>query len=237
MQVSEHWNLGKMSKMLLCLAICVTSCVVVTLFFSPQSETLLQVSSERLFLYSVVFGCFLLVTGEMVGLFENSIRKSVWKRALQAFFSSGASTFGLLVFVWLIEFDFIGRFAILKIFLSTGLGTFIFLDLLNSFSIRNPWRVMALVDSSKRKIIVEDTDPNFSAFEWIEPKNLSAQQEHFGLLLDYCRENRVEIVIIEGMNSEFPRSTSYGYTCFWSARHVRNGFYRDLLPKNSLNRS
>lgn len=203
MQVSEHWNLGKISKMLLCLAICVTSSVVVTLFFSPESETLLQVSSERLFLYSVAFGCFLLVTGEMVGLFENSIRKIAWKRALQAFFSSGTSTFGLLVFVWLIEFDFIGRFTILKIFLSTGLGTFIFLNLLNSLSNRNPWRVMALVDASRKKRMVEETDPDFSVFEWIEPKTVSAREEHFGLLLDDCRENRVEILIIEGKNSEF----------------------------------
>jgi exopolysaccharide biosynthesis polyprenyl glycosylphosphotransferase len=203
MYSSEHWNLGKLSKMLSCLAICVTSCVVVTLFFSPQSETLLQVSPERLLLYSLVLGCFLLVTGEMVGLFENSIRKIAWKRILQAFFSSGASTFGLLVFVWLIEFDFIGRFAILKIFLSTGLGTYIFVDLLNSFSNRNPWRVMALVDASRRKIIIEETDPNFSAFEWIESKTVSTQEEHFDLLLNDCRENRVEILIIEGKNSKF----------------------------------
>ena len=203
MQISEHWNLGKISKMLLCLVICITSCLVVTLFFSPQSETLLQVSPERLFLYSVAFGCLFLVSGEMVGLFENSIRKITGKKALQALFSSAVSNFGLLVLVWSIEFDFIGRLAILKMLISTGLGTFIFLNMLNSLSNRNPWRVMALIDSCRRKKIVEGTDPNFSAFEWIEPKTESFQKEKFDSLLDDCRKNKVEILIIEGKDSEF----------------------------------
>ena len=79
MPASDHWNLGKITKMLSCWAICISSCLVVTLFFSPLSETLLQVSPERLFLYSMVFGCLLLVSGELVGLFENSARRMTGK--------------------------------------------------------------------------------------------------------------------------------------------------------------
>lgn len=202
MQASDHWNLGKITKMLSCWAICISSCLVVTLFFSPLSETLLQVSPERLFLYSMVFGCLLLVSGELVGLFENSARRIPWKRALQALFSSGVSTFGLLLIVWLIEFDFIGRFTVLKMFLITSLGTFIFLNFLNNLSNRNPWRVMALVDSNRKKIITNETDPDFSAFEWIEPKTESAQDGYFRSLLEECREKKVEILVLEGKDSE-----------------------------------
>ena len=49
MNRQENWNFTKVSKLIFCQLICdAGTCLFVVLFYSPESETLLQVSMERL---------------------------------------------------------------------------------------------------------------------------------------------------------------------------------------------
>ena len=53
--------------------LCATSCVlIIPLFFSPVSETLLLVSKERLIFYAISYGLSFLFFGEVVGTRESN---------------------------------------------------------------------------------------------------------------------------------------------------------------------
>ena len=76
---SEHWNLSKVTKLVLCQLIAMGVCLVVTLHYSPASETLLQVNRERLLFYAATFGR-LLFTGWRS---QRSFRRSTTKRGME----------------------------------------------------------------------------------------------------------------------------------------------------------
>ena len=74
MSSSINWNLGKSPKVFASMAISVLVAYVVPRFFSPAMETLVLVSTEKHFLYSLWFGFSFLVIGEMTGIFEQKLR-------------------------------------------------------------------------------------------------------------------------------------------------------------------
>lgn len=205
MEARQHWNLGKIAKMLSCLFLSAGSCLVVTLFFSPDSETLLQVSPDRLFLYSILYGMLFLLAGEMMGVFESSRLVAAWKRGMTCFFSAASSTFGLLVVVWLVEFDFIGRFVILKMTLCSGSGVLVFLESLHFLANRNPWRVLALVDSRRRVMLAESSRDQMAAFEWID-SDPQFDPDEFSSFLELCRTKGIDILVVEGRESAIKES-------------------------------
>jgi peptidoglycan/LPS O-acetylase OafA/YrhL len=117
----EHWNLSKVTKLAVCQLIAMGVCLFVTLYHSPASETLLQVNRERLLFYAASFGVFFLLAGEVSGLFVDQRRSGAWKRVFLALVSSGLAVLALIILVWTIEFDFVGRFAALKMLGGLGL--------------------------------------------------------------------------------------------------------------------
>ena len=66
----------------------------------------------------------------------------------------------LLLIVWIIEYSFIGRFAIVKILLCTALGSFISSFLIKKFFSGNPSRCLLLLSAQRRNAIVEGTKQN-----------------------------------------------------------------------------
>ena len=128
----EHWNLSKVAKLAVCQLIAMAVCLFVTLYHSPTSETLLQVNRERLLFYATFFGVFFLLAGEVSGLFVDQRKSRSWKRIFLAMVSSGLAVLALIILVWTIEFDFVGRFAALKMLGGLGLLAYIFLSLLGS---------------------------------------------------------------------------------------------------------
>ena len=53
MNRKEHWNLSKVTKLFIFQLFAMASCIGVIMIGSPQSETLLNVSKERLLIYSI----------------------------------------------------------------------------------------------------------------------------------------------------------------------------------------
>ena len=135
---SEHWNLSKVTKLVLCQLIAMGVCLVVTLHYSPASETLLQVNRERLLFYAATLGVFFLLAGEVSGLFVDQRRSGAWKRVFLTLVSSGLGVLGLIILVWTIEFDFVGRFAAFKMLSGVALLVYLFLALQGFLSQGNP---------------------------------------------------------------------------------------------------
>ena len=151
MNRKEHWNLSKVSKLLIFQLFAMGACLGVVFFSSPQSETLLLVSKERLLIYSILYGISCLFAGEIIGLFANNHRNLIWKKCLLSLVSTSMGSLGLILAVWTIEFEFVGRFAILKMVLLTGLSGFFFLAFINLLNQGNPWKVLAHLSEKDAK--------------------------------------------------------------------------------------
>lgn len=196
MQRREHWNLSKFAKLSVCQIIAMATCIVVILFDSPTSETLLQVNRERLFIYASIYGLSFLLAGEVSGLFVNSTRNLSWKRFLLAVVSSVLASLGLVLAVWIVEFDYIGRFAVLKIVIASGAISFLFLSFQNSLSNRNPWRVLALLNDVRVKQLKSYLGIRADEITWIVPKESPSEST----MVKFCNENGVEILILDQGN-------------------------------------
>ena len=149
--------------------LCATSCVlIIPLFFSPVSETLLLVSKERLFFYAISYGISFLFFGEVVGLRETNFQFGIGKSFLLPLVSASLAVLTLLLLVWAVEYSFIGRFAIVKILLGTALGSLILSFLIKKFFSENPSRCLLLLSPERRKAIIEATKGKSHSFNWID---------------------------------------------------------------------
>lgn len=199
MQRKEHWKLSKLAKLCFCQLIAISVCMTVVLFESPTSETLLHVNQERLFLYSCAFGMCFLLAGEIFGLFASSnSQKFFGKQFVLALASSGIGSLGLLLSVWIIEFDFVGRFAILKMVLGTAFLSYLFLLVLNSLSNRNPLRVMALLNDARTVQLKTYLGLNADLICWIDKKKPLAKCAS----VKFCNTAGVEMIVLDQFQKE-----------------------------------
>lgn len=195
----EHWKLSKVGKLCFCQLIAVSVCIFVILFDSPTSETLFYVNRERLFFYSCVFGICFLLAGEIFGLFVTvNKKKFLGKELALAIASSGVGSLGLLLSVWIVEFDFVGRFVIIKIVLGTGFLSYIFLLLQNSLSNRNPWRVMTLLSDVRANQLKIYLGSNADKINWIEKKKPLVQCAS----VEFCDMQGVEMIVLDQQQEE-----------------------------------
>jgi exopolysaccharide biosynthesis polyprenyl glycosylphosphotransferase len=177
-------------------------CLFVTLYHSPTSETLLQVNRERLLFYAASFGVFFLLAGEVSGLFVDHRKSGVWKKIFLSLMSSGLSVFCLVILVWTVEFDFVGRFAALKMLGGLGLLAYIFLSLLGSLSQGNPWRTLVLASGERRKQIRDYLGPEESKVTWVDLEGVPMDKD---FLVRDCDSNGVELLLLEEeQESEVP---------------------------------
>lgn len=199
---SEHWNFSKMVKLAVCQLIAMSVCLFVILYHSPVSETLLQVNRERLLFYAVSFGFFFLLAGEVSGLFVDQRRSKAWKSVFLTFVSSSLGVFGLIILVWTIEFDFVGRFAAIKMLCGVGLLVYLFITLQGYLSRGNPWRTLVLVSSERRKRICSYLRPEETNIAWVDLNSGPMDKDS---LLRECDANGVELLLLEeDQESELP---------------------------------
>ena len=191
MKSQEHWNFTKVTKLIFCQLISTGTCLFVVLFYSPLSETLLQVSVERLFIYSLLYGVSVLISGEIIGLFANTHRNLAWKKLVISLVSAGIGTLGLILFVWVIEFEFVGRFAVLKMVLINGIFCFLFLNYLDRLNQKHPWRILVLLPEAEAVEIVNNFKSLNEQISWVSRTGQSADMD----LIEFCRGNGVNMVI------------------------------------------
>ena len=199
MNRKEHWNLSKVSKLLIFQLFAMGACLGVVFFGSPQSETLLLVSKERLLIYSILYGISCLFAGEIIGLFANNHRNLIWKKCLLSLVAAAMGSLGLILAVWIIEFEFVGRFAILKMVLLTGLSGFFFLAFINLLNQGNPWKVLAHLSEKDAKKIVTNFEAMENGIEWVSPM-VNSESDN---LIEFCMDNQVDIVISDQSHADF----------------------------------
>jgi exopolysaccharide biosynthesis polyprenyl glycosylphosphotransferase len=190
----EHWNLSKVAKLAVCQLIAMGVCLFVTLYLSPTSETLLQVNRERLLFYAASFGVFFLLAGEVSGLFVDQRRSGEWKRVFLALVSSGLAVLALIILVWTIEFDFVGRFAALKMLGGLGLLAHLFLSSQGFLSQGNPWRTLVLASGERKEQIRDYLGPEEAKVAWVDLEGDAMDKDS---LLRTCDSEAVELLLIE----------------------------------------
>ena len=191
---SEHWNLSKVTKLVFCQLIAMGVCLVVTLYYSPASETLLLVNRERLLFYAATFGVFFLLAGEVSGLFVDQRRNGAWKRVFLTLVSSGLGVLGLIILVWTIEFDFLGRFAAFKMLSGVALLVYLFLALQGFLSQGNPWRTLVLASGERKERIRAYLGIESADVVWVELSDGPMDKES---LLRTCDAEEVELLLLE----------------------------------------
>ena len=196
MNRKEHWNLSKVTKLFIFQLFAMATCLGVIIFASPQSETLLNVTKERLMIYSIFYGISCLISGEIIGLFTNNQRNLIWKKGVLSFVSSAMGSLGLILIVWVIEFEFVGRLAILKMITLTGISGFLFLALLEGIKQRNPWKILVHLPEGEAHQITSSLEAMGEKIDWL---SLESKK---GDLLEYCVENEVDIVIWDKTEKE-----------------------------------
>ena len=176
--------------------LCATSCVlIIPLFFSPVSETLLLVSKERLIFYAISYGLSFLFFGEVVGTRESNFQFGLGKNFLLPITAASFAVLVLLLLVWVIEYSFIGRFAIVKILLCTAVSSLISSFLIKKFFSENPSRCLLLLSKERRKAIVESTKQKSNSFNWIDLDETKAELEFN--IQKICEEENVDLLVID----------------------------------------
>ena len=198
MKRKEHWNLSKVGKLVVCQFLAMGSCLLVILLNSPQSETLVHVNRERLWIYSALFGFSFLLIGEVVGLFANHHRNFVWKKFFLSLSSASIGSLCLILVVWTVEFDFIGRLAIFKMVGLTGLSVFLFLLFLILLNRGNPLRILPLLNKDRLGEIEKRRKLSPNQIEWI-PHNLKA---HGGSIVELSKQEAVDLVLVDSEHQE-----------------------------------
>ena len=176
--------------------LCAISCVlIIPLFFSPVSETLVLVSKERLFFYAFIYGISFLFFGEVLGLRETNFHFGLGKSLLLPLMSASLGVLTLLLLVWAVEYSFIGRFAVVKILSWTALGSLISSFLIKKFFTENPTRSLLLLSVEQRKAIIEGTKQKSYSFNWID---LGYQQDEKETNVEeICKENDIDLLVID----------------------------------------
>lgn len=190
---NSDWNLSKGSKGLSNFVIASAVAFLVPLHFSPASETLAVVGQERLFLYSLFYGISFLVFGEMLGLSERRLNGFSLRQLILFGIAGFLASLVLLLGVWIIEFSFVGRFAILKIASATGLGSFFFLGLFNLLARQSRSRLYLLTSGETSLKIKNSLQDQVGIFKWIEAEGPSLDSN----FTEFCREHGVDLVVLD----------------------------------------
>ena len=146
MERGSNWNLGKGAWVALDLILAACSVLLVTAYWIPfEKETLRLISLERLVFYGLLYGLSFVVAGEVLGLHEAQPRRSLRFYLVVSMVVAALSCLALLFVVYLMEFRFVGRFALLKIGVSSAVSVAFCRLAIGSMASRSRSLVLALV--------------------------------------------------------------------------------------------
>ena len=95
--------------------------------------------------------------------------------------------------VWIVEFDFVGRFAVLKMVCGNGFLSYAFISFQIALSSRNPWRVLPLFDKVRTKQIKTYLGPNADGIDWVDVKTPLSECA----TVEYCDQQGVEMIVLD----------------------------------------
>ena len=192
-------RLEKSCKLFLDFIFAVAVAIIVPLFFSPSSETLVLVTMEKTVIYSLFFGLSFLLFGEVFGLREQNFQIGFAKSFFLPLTSAFLASLALLLLVWGVEYSFIGRFAFGKIFLATAFGSFVSNIFIKRFFSNHPTSCLLFLSSIRSKQIIEATKHCPYLFRWVD-LDITGKKES---IQSICNEENVDLLVIDEENTEF----------------------------------
>ncbi len=193
-------RLEKSCKLFFDFLIAAAVVVIVPIFFSPVSETLVLVTKEWMILYSLSFSISFLLFGEILGLREQNFQIGLAKPFLLPLLSAFLATLSLLLVVWAIEYSFIGRFAFGKILLATAIGSFTSSILINKFFSNRPTKCLLFLSPFRQKQIFDSTLHKSQLFKWVDSELIEGKENQS--IQSMCKEDDVDLLVIEDENTE-----------------------------------
>ena len=194
MSRGSNWNLGKGAWVAFDLAVAACAVVFVPLYWAPESETLRALSTERLVFCGLFYGIAFILAGEMLGLHEPQPPRSWRIRVVLAIFAASIACLALLLLVYGIEFQFVGRLALLKIGACSVVAVAFLRAMIGSMASRNRPRVMALVSKDAVEELTERAATESAPFVL---EDLEALEKAGGVsaLTEFCRERGVDELV------------------------------------------
>jgi len=192
-------RLEKSCKLFLDFIIAVAVAIIVPLFFSPSSETLVLVTKEQTVIYSLFFGLSFLLFGEVLGLREQNFQIGLAKSFFLPLTSSFLASLTLLLLVWAIEYSFIGRFTFGKIFLATAFGSFVSNIFIKRFFSNHPTSCLLFLSSIRSKQIIGATNEGPHLFRWVDLDIIDKKES----IQSVCKKEKIDLLVIDEENTEF----------------------------------
>ena len=189
----------KSCKLFLDFIIAVAVAIIVPLFFSPSSETLVLVTKEQTVIYSLFFGLSFILFGEVLGLREQNFQIGLAKSFFLPLTSSFLASLTLLLLVWAIEYSFIGRFTFGKIFLATAFGSFVSNIFIKRFFSNHPTSCLLFLSSIRSKQIIGATNEGPHLFRWIDLDIIGKKET----IQSVCKKEKIDLLVIDEENTEF----------------------------------
>ena len=164
--------------------------------YSHFSETLARVNSGMQILYTFWYGISFLIFGEMVGIYARKSNRFTVRSLFIFLLASFLAGLSLIIIVWILEYDFVGRLAILKIAIGTGVLCFVFFSLQNWYSRKNKQNCVFYLSRNSKKIIQNELkriENRYVFFEWEEENSKLSINE-------FCAKNNVDLLVLESQN-------------------------------------
>jgi len=190
---SNNWNLSKSAKVFTSLSISVLVAYLIPRYFSPIMETLVLVSKEKHFLYTICFGFSFLVFGEMTGVLDQNFKSLSFRHFLLFLLSSILASLVLLLVVWIFEYKFIGRYAILKIGFFAGFGNFLLFWFFNLLAQKNPLKILLNTSLKNEEKLKKDFKNLPFEIYSLQGENSSSEEE----VIKLCSKNEIDLVVME----------------------------------------
>lgn len=190
---SADWNLSKGTRVFANLVVAGLVAYVVPRYFSPTTETLLLVSVEKHLIYALWFGLSFLVSGEMFGIAERRLFNPSVGHFFLFLLSGFLASLSLLLVVWLIEYSFIGRFAILKIACFTGVGSFLFFVIFGRLARKSRTKTCLMVSDEFSQVIQSSLKEQADLFEWVDRDAFDSDSG----FRDFCKTERIDLVVMD----------------------------------------
>jgi len=186
------WNFNKGSKLVVNALIALVVVYIIPEHFSPPTEMLSLISREKHILYAFCFSISFLVLGEIIGISDRRLMTLSFRHFILYLVSTLLAGVVLVLIVWLFEYNFIGRWAVLKISCFTALISFTFTALLSLFLKKYKNKVLLLVSEPKRKQICKALSQREKAFEWVEQPDKTDKR-----IEALCIDKKIDLLVID----------------------------------------
>ena len=164
--------------------------------FSHFSETLALVNSGKQILYTFWYGISFLIFGEMVGIYARKSNRFTVRSLFIFLLASFLAGLSLIIIVWILEYDFVGRLAILKIASGTGVLCFLFFSLQNWYSRKNKVKCLLCLSRNSKKTIQNDLKRIESSYVLLEREEKNSKLS----INEFCAKNNVDLLVLESQN-------------------------------------